>query len=67
MLKPAVPLAAFTENFSSMLLMAPPPLGKEIVGTSIALDLVLLPSVFGDCDEIFVFGGDSFTIHSLKQ
>lgn len=42
---PAVPLTAFTENFSSMPLIAPPPLGKDIEGTSIALDLVFPPSV----------------------
>jgi len=38
-LKAAVPLAAFTSNFSSMPLMAPPPLGREIYGMSMAIDL----------------------------
>jgi len=32
MLKPAVPLAAFTWNLSSMDLIAPPPLGRLIWG-----------------------------------
>jgi hypothetical protein len=31
-LKPAVPFTALTENFSSIALMAPPPLGKVIEG-----------------------------------
>src|SRR5438034_7404666 len=41
----AVPLAGLTENFSSIPLMAPPPVGREMEGISIALDLVFPPSV----------------------
>ena len=37
----AVPLTALTENFSSMPLIAPPPLGRVNEGISIAFDLVL--------------------------
>jgi len=38
--KEAVPFTAFTENFSSMPLMAPPPFGKAMEGVSMALDFV---------------------------
>ena len=37
-LNPALPLAALTSNFSSMPFKAPPPLGKEMEGISMALD-----------------------------
>lgn len=46
--KEAVPFTALTENFSSMPLMAPPPLGNEIEGISIELDLVLPLSVLNN-------------------
>ena len=51
--KEAVPFTAFTENFSSMPFNAPPPLGKEMDGTSIALDFVLPPSVLKNGVEEF--------------
>ena len=38
--KAAVPFTAFTENFSSIPFRAPPPFGKDIEGTSMALDFV---------------------------
>jgi hypothetical protein len=41
-----VPLAALTENFSSIPFMAPPPFGSTIEGISIALDFVFPLSVF---------------------
>src|SRR5258708_39602382 len=37
----AVPLIGFTENFSSMPFIAPPPFGKEMKGTSMAFDFDL--------------------------
>jgi len=40
-----VPFTAFTKNFSSIPLIAPPPFGSEIEGISMALDLVFSPSV----------------------
>ena len=46
----AVPLTAFTENFSSIPLIAPPPFGREIEGISIEFDFVLPPSVFRNRD-----------------
>lgn len=55
--KEEVPLTAFTENFSSMPLIAPPPLGNEIEGTSIALDLVFPPSVLRKFDEELFWDG----------
>src|SRR5690606_393605 len=41
----AVPFTAFTANFSSIPLMAPPPLGKSILGADIAFDWVFPRSV----------------------
>lgn len=38
--KPAVPLAAFTLNFSSILFNAPPPFGSSIFGMLMLLDSV---------------------------
>jgi hypothetical protein len=49
--KEQVPLTAFTENFSSMPFIAPPPLGNEMGGISIALDFVLPPSVLRKEEE----------------
>ena len=43
-----------------MPLMAPPPLGKLIEGTSIALDLVSPPSVLRKEEEAFLLSGDVF-------
>jgi len=51
----AVPFTAFTENFSSMPLMAPPPLGREIAGISIAFDLLLPPSDFKNPEDELVW------------
>lgn len=48
--KDEVPLTAFTENFSSIPLIAPPPFGRVIEGISIALDFVFPPSVLRNCD-----------------
>jgi len=51
----AVPLTAFTENFSSMPFMAPPPFGRVMEGDSIALDFDLPLSVFRNREEGFWF------------
>ena len=52
---PAVPLTAFTENFSSIPFSAPPPLGRAMEGTSMALDLDLPPSKFNIWEEGVLF------------
>jgi hypothetical protein len=49
--KTAVPLTAFTENFSSIPLIAPPPFGKAMEGTSIELDLVFPASDCRNCED----------------
>ena len=60
--KEAVPFTAFTENFSSIPLMAPPPFGKEIEGVSIALDFVFPPSVLRNCEDEFWFSFSLFIL-----
>ena len=47
----AVPLAAFTWNFSSMFFNAPPPLGRDIVGVcivklSMEMKIILVTTFF---------------------
>jgi hypothetical protein len=49
---PAVPLTALTENFSSILLIAPPPVGSEIEGISIAFEGLLAERAFGEIKEL---------------
>ncbi|HEY0426483.1 MAG TPA: hypothetical protein VGC76_01630 [Pyrinomonadaceae bacterium] len=61
--KDAVPLTAFTENFSSIPLIAPPPFGKAMEGVSIALDLVFPLSVFRNWEDELLFSASSFIIN----
>ena len=60
--KEAVPFTAFTENFSSMPFMAPPPFGKAIEGVSIALDFVFPLSVFRNWEDEFWFSVSLFIL-----
>lgn len=47
--KPAVPLTAFTENFSSITFIAPPPFGSVMDRTCKRLDFVLADSFCVAC------------------
>src|SRR5690606_29902409 len=71
--KAPVPVTGFEENFSPIPRMAPPPLGREIEGTSIELDLVSPPSfwrnsflLFCACSFIFDIGGFILRVHFLS-
>src|SRR5262249_18201535 len=59
-----VPLTAFTENFSSIPLIAPPPFGSDSEGMSMAFDLLLPPCDLRNEAAWFLFSG-AFTRHFL--
>lgn len=61
-----VPLIAFTENSSSITLMAPHSCGKEIGGISIALDLVFAPSLPENW-KLDLFDDSSFILSGIEQ